>query len=96
MTQNKRPAPDGTRDIALTAQQAHYILENLKLDTEIRELVGGAVKSGFVRLSQAQRRDLLAALGAELQRSGFDAQYSPTNGGQLAEAIVDLLTVESE
>ncbi len=45
------------------------------------------------RLSAEEADDLRDACGEQLQRVGFDQDYSPTKEGKLLEALIDKLLV---
>lgn len=72
---------------------ATYVVEQMNVSRATRIAIAEADISGTTtKLTQPQRQELLNALGAQLQRVGFDEHYDVTNEGRLLESIIDLLT----
>jgi hypothetical protein len=84
---------DMTGEITLDHEQARYVAEQMNVSRATRIAVAEADASGTpAKLTHPQRQELLDALGAQLQRVGFDERYDVTNEGRLLESIIDLLT----
>jgi hypothetical protein len=96
VTHSEQPMIDEGRDVRLTPQQAHYIIENIKLDAKTRHLLAEAEESGYIRLTLLQRQELLNALGSRLQHAGFGVQYDLTEDGRMVEGIIDRLTIQQQ
>lgn len=76
-------------DVKLSPEQVQYVTGQINLGAATKAAITQARTSGTARLTRSQRAEVLNALGARLQRTGFDKHYAPTDEGSILESLID-------
>jgi len=77
------------RTLNFTAEQFSCLLGEVPELTWLRSKVVG---NHAIEVSSSEETLLLEAVANQLQKRGFDQQYSPTHRGELLESIIDVVT----